>query len=83
MRGHKVKCRIHKGDTVEAIAGSHRGRRGKVLSVFPESGRVLVEGLNLVKKHMRKSQENPEGGIIEREAPFAISNVKKIEKDKA
>ncbi len=72
----KLKCRIKKGDTVEVIAGDDKGKSGKVLQVDPASGRVLVEGVNLVKKHMRKSQDNPQGGIVEREATVAISNVK-------
>lgn len=83
MRGRKIKYGIRKGDAVEVISGDHRGSRGKVLSVFPETGRVLVEGVNLVKKHLKKSQENPEGGIVDLEAPFAISKVRKVEKEKA
>lgn len=68
------KAKIKKGDTVTVIAGDDKGKSGKVLQVT--SGRVLVEGVNFVKKHMRKSEENPQGGIVEREAPIAISNVK-------
>ncbi|VGO20540.1 50S ribosomal protein L24 [Pontiella sulfatireligans] len=70
------KANIKKGDTVTVISGDDKGKTGKVLLVSPESGRVLVEGINLVKKHMQKSEENPQGGVVEREAPFAISNVK-------
>ena len=70
------KAKIKKGDTVQVIAGDEKGKSGKVLQVLPESGRVLVEGVNLVKKHMQKSEENPQGGIIDREAAMAISNVK-------
>jgi large subunit ribosomal protein L24 len=69
---------FRKGDTVVAIAGDERGKRGKVLSVFPERGRALVEGLNLVKKHVRKSQDNPKGGIVDREAPLHVSNLRKV-----
>lgn len=83
MRGRKVKYGIRKGDTVVALSGESRGRRGKVLRVYPRVGRVLVEGMNQVKKHMRKSQEQPQGGIVEREAPMAISNVRKVEKETA
>jgi len=70
------KAKIKKGDTVVVIAGDDKGKSGKVLQVATESGRVLVEGVNLVKKHMQKSEDNPQGGIIEREAPIAISNLK-------
>ncbi len=70
------KAKIKKGDTVQVIAGDEKGKSGKVLQVLPESGRVLVEGVNFVKKHMQKSEEDPQGGIVEREAAMAISNVK-------
>ncbi len=70
------KAKIKKGDTVKVIAGDDKGKEGKVLDVAPESGRVLVEGINLVKKAMRQSEDYPQGGIIDREAPIAISNVK-------
>jgi large subunit ribosomal protein L24 len=70
------KAKIKKGDTVTVIAGDDKGKSGKVLQVVPESGRVLIEGVNLVKKHMQKSEDNPQGGVVEREAALAISNVK-------
>ena len=70
------KAKIRKGVTVEVITGDEKGKSGKVLQVVPESGRVLVEGVNFMKKHMQKSEDNPQGGIIEREAPIAISNLK-------
>jgi large subunit ribosomal protein L24 len=70
------KAKIKKGSTVVVIAGDEKGKSGKVLQVAPESGRVLVEGVNFVKKHMQKNEGNPHGGIVEREAPIAISNVK-------
>lgn len=70
------KAKIKKGDTVKVITGDDKGKEGKVLEVAPEAGRVLVEGVNLVKKAMRQNEENPQGGIVEREAPIAISNVK-------
>lgn len=69
---------IKKGDTVQAIAGESKGQSGKVLQVLPETGRALVEGLNFVKKHMRKTQDNPQGGVIEKEAPIHLSNLKKV-----
>jgi len=70
------KARIKRGDTVKVIAGDDKGKSGKVLQVLPETGRILVEGVNFVKKHMQKSEDNPQGGVVEREAPIAISNVK-------
>ena len=70
-----IKTRIKKGDTVKVIAGDDKVQSGKVLQVLPESGRVLVEGINIVKKHMRPTQDNPQGGIVEKEAPIAISNL--------
>jgi large subunit ribosomal protein L24 len=70
------KANIKKGSTVTVIAGDDKGKSGKVLQVIPETGRVLVEGVNFVKKHMQKSEDNPQGGIVEREAPVAISNLK-------
>jgi large subunit ribosomal protein L24 len=68
---------IRKGDVVQIIAGDARyhGKRGKVLSVDRARDRVTVEGVNLVKKHMRPSQRNQQGGIVEREAPIHVSNV--------
>ena len=71
-----VKCHIKKGNTVTVIAGDDKGKSGKVLQTIPQSGRALVEGLNLVKKHMRKTEDNPQGGVVEMEAPIAISNLK-------
>ncbi len=82
MRGRRVKFGIRKGDTVVAISGADRGKQGKVLQVFPGKERVLVEGLNTVTKHMRKSQDQPKGAIVKREAPLAISNLRKVEKEK-
>ncbi len=71
-----VKCHIKKGDTVVVVAGDDKGKTGKVLQTSPQTGRALVEGLNFVKKHMRKTEENPHGGVVEMEAPIAISNLK-------
>ena len=70
------KANIKKGITVEVIAGDDKGKSGKVLQVSHEGGRVLVEGVNFVKKHMQKSEDHPQGGIVEKEAPIAISNLK-------
>ena len=78
MSSKKPKIRIKKGDVVLAISGAEAGKKGKVLFVDPARNRALVEGVNLYKKHMRKTQDNPQGGIIERETPIQISNLKKI-----
>lgn len=67
--------KIKKGDTVIVISGDDKGKIGKVLKVFPKKQRVIVEGVNFIKRHTRPSQKNPQGGIIEKEAPIHISNV--------
>ncbi|MBO8152510.1 MAG: 50S ribosomal protein L24 [Candidatus Marinimicrobia bacterium] len=67
--------KIKKGDTVIVISGDDKGKVGKVLKVFPKKQRVIVEGVNFIKRHTRPSQKNPQGGIIEKEAPIHISNV--------
>ncbi|HAF58224.1 MAG TPA: 50S ribosomal protein L24 [Opitutae bacterium] len=69
--------KLKKGDEVVVIAGDHKGSKGKILEVIRTKNRVLVEGVNLVKKHERKTQDNPQGSIIEREASIHFSNVKK------
>ena len=69
------KSRIRKGDTVIVIAGRDRGKSGKVLSVDPGAGKVVVEKLNMIKRHTKPNQKVKQGGILEREAPLAISNV--------
>lgn len=70
-----MTLRIKKNDTVMVLTGKDRGKRGKVLSVFPEKQRVIVEGVNLVKRHTRPNQQNQQGGIVSREALLHISNV--------
>ncbi len=70
-----TKLHVKKDDLVMIVAGKDKGKSGKVLRVLPEKERVLVENLNLIKRHTRPSQTNSEGGIIEKEAPVAISNV--------
>ena len=67
--------RIVKGDKVVIISGNHKGQTGEVLKVIPEKQRVIVKGINLVKRHSRPTQKNPQGGIVEKEAPTHISNV--------
>lgn len=67
--------KIKKNDTVTIIAGNYKGKTGKVLKVFPSENRVIVEGVNLRKRHTKANQKNPQGGIIEKEAPINVSNV--------
>jgi large subunit ribosomal protein L24 len=66
---------VRRGDTVAVIAGRERGKRGKVLRVLPVAGRVVVEKVNMMKKHQRPTQKLRQGGIIEREAALALANV--------
>jgi large subunit ribosomal protein L24 len=67
--------RIRKNDMVVVISGNAKGKTGKVLKVYPETGRVIVEGVNIVKRHSRPRQKNPQGGILQRESPIHASNV--------
>jgi len=69
--------KIKKGDEVVVIAGDHKGSKGKILEFLRNKNRVLVEGVNLVKKHEKKTQDNPQGAIVEREASIHFSNVRK------
>jgi large subunit ribosomal protein L24 len=70
-----MKLKIKSGDEVVVIAGNHRGDRGKVIQVLPSQGRIIVEGVNKRKHHEKKTQDNPEGAIVERENPIHLSNV--------
>jgi len=70
-----VKLKIKKDDIVKVIAGREKGKKGKVLRVFPPDNRLMVEKINMIKRHMRPSSQTRQGGIVEREAPFNISNV--------
>lgn len=74
--------KIKKGDTVKVIAGKDNGAEGKVLSVDVKNHKVLVEGINKITKHQKPSQGNPNGGIVEKEAPIDISNVMLVVKGK-
>ncbi|MGL5692502.1 MAG: 50S ribosomal protein L24 [Peptostreptococcaceae bacterium] len=67
--------RVKKGDTVVVIAGKDKGKKGTVVKVMPKANRVLVEGVNVITKHQKPSAMNPQGGIINKEAPIHISNV--------
>ncbi|MDC1541991.1 50S ribosomal protein L24 [Candidatus Pseudothioglobus singularis] len=70
---------VKKGDKVRVISGKDRGKEGTILEVFPKKERVIVEGINVVKKHAKPSQENPQGGILDVEAPIHVSNVLPID----
>ena len=71
---------VKKGDNVVVVTGNQKDATGKVLQVLPKKQQVLIEGVRLIKKHQKKSQDNPQGRIIEREGPIHISNVKLAEK---
>lgn len=73
------KFHVKKGDQVTVIAGKEKGKSGKIIAVLTKQSRVVVEGLQMVKKHVKKSQQNPNGAIIDREGSIHISNVKKTE----
>src|ERR1043166_6413102 len=79
---NRIKCHVKKGDQVEVISGNFRGSSGRILAVFPGKQRVLVEGVRIIKKHLRKSQDNPSGKVAEREGPMHISNVRLLEREK-
>lgn len=70
-----TKFKIKSGDTVKVIAGDHKGAEGKVLKIFTDKGKAIVEAVNVVKKHTKPSAKNPQGGIVEKEAPIQISNL--------
>ena len=72
-------CHVKKGDEVIVISGSERGKRGKVINVQPGKNRLIVEGIKLIKRHMKKSAQHPEGAIVEREGTIHASNVAKAE----
>ena len=71
---------VKKGDQVTVMSGNHKGAAGKVLAVLPKKQQVLIEGVRMIKKHLKKSQDNPQGKIAEREGPIHISNVKVLER---
>jgi large subunit ribosomal protein L24 len=77
----KIKTHVKKGDTVEVISGNHKGSTGAVLQVLPEKSRVIIEGVHMISKHAKRSQDRPDGGIIRREGTIHISNVKLVSKE--
>jgi len=74
-----MKAHIKKGDEVLVLSGKEKGKRGKIIAVFPKRSRAIVEGLQLIKRHTRKSQQHPNGAIVEREGTIHISNLMKAE----
>lgn len=74
-----MRDQFKNGDEVVVLSGEHKGERGKILQILPRRERVLVEGINMIKRHQKKESDtkNPEGGILEREAPIHLSNVMK------
>ncbi len=78
-KSNAMKIRLRQGDRVKVISGRSKGVEGRILSVFRETGRVIVEGANIIKKAQRPTQNNPQGGIIEIEAPIHVSNVQIID----
>ncbi|GAB4268383.1 MAG TPA: 50S ribosomal protein L24 [Opitutae bacterium] len=70
-----MKFKIKRGDEVVVLAGSQKGKKGKILDVFPSKERVVVEGVKMGKRHTKATQDNPQGAIIEREMPIHYSNV--------
>ena len=74
-----TKLKIKSGDTVKVIAGDHKGEEGKVVKVIVDKNRAIVEGVNMISKHTKPSAENPQGGIVKREASLNISNLMLVE----
>lgn len=71
--------KIHKNDNVLVISGNFKGKTGKVLKVYPKDNRVIIEGVNIRKRHSKPTQQNPQGGIVEKESPINASNVMVID----
>ena len=70
-----MALRLKKGDMVQIVTGEHKGQTGKILRVYPDKGRALVEGRNIVKRHTKPNQKNQQGGILEKEATIHLSNL--------
>ncbi len=77
-----MKLKLKKGDLVRVIAGNDKGAEGRILEIYPEKMKVLVEGVNIRKRHVRPTQKNPKGGIISKEMPIHYSNVMILDSDK-
>jgi large subunit ribosomal protein L24 len=79
LESYNNKLHVKKDDTVIVITGKDKGKKGRVLAAYPRENRVLVEGVNMVKKHQKPNQQNPQGGILTQEAPIHVSNVMLID----
>lgn len=79
LESHSNKLHVKKEDTVVVITGKDKGKKGRVIAAYPRENRVLVEGVNMVKKHQKPNQQNPQGGILTQEAPIHVSNVMLID----
>jgi len=73
------KCHVKKGEEVVVLAGKEKGKRGKIIAVLRKQQRVIVEGAQMIKRHMRKSQQHPQGAIVEREGTIHLSNVMRVD----
>ncbi len=71
----KGTAKLKKGDNVLVICGEDKGKNGKIIEIFPHKNRVIVEGINFLKKHMKPTQKSPQGGIIRQEGPIDLSNI--------
>lgn len=71
--------RLKKNDRVKVISGNHKGKEGKILKIFRDKNRVIVEGVNIIKRHTKPNQKNPQGGITQKEAPINLSNIMLID----
>lgn len=80
MLTKKSKMHVHTGEIVKVISGNHRGAQGKILRVIGEKNQVVIEGVRMIKKHLRPSAQRTQGEIVESEGPIHISNVKLVEK---
>ncbi len=73
------KFHVKKGEIVVVLAGKEKGKRGKIIAVLRKKQRVIVEGVQMIKRHMRKSQDHPQGAIVEREGTIHLSNVMRVD----
>lgn len=75
-----TKFHVKRGDEVVVIAGAEKGKRGKIIQVLPKKERIIVEGTHIIKKHVRRNQQHPEGAVVEREGTVHISNVMRADR---
>lgn len=77
----RIKTHVKKGDEVVVISGNHKGQSGKIINILTTKSQVFIEGVRMIKKHVKRNQDHPDGAIIEREGPIHISNVKLVEQE--